>query len=290
MTKVLLLGASGQIGNFLYKKLQGNATIEVLGTSRKGANEYLKFDPFKNDWKALGKMDVLINCVGQIQETKGADFAKIHLGLTKIILKNREIIGNPRIIQISALGASTAHPVVFLQTKGQADEILLEEENTFIIRPSIVCTPETMLVRKLKMLSRIARLTNNFLFVPKGFLNHKIQPILIDDLCQLIENLSLGGRSARTINAVGPMDISYHQLINIVEKGRTKNFKIKEINKEVVGVLVKNIISPLFPGLINYQQYQLLFSDNVASLNDTERILDRKPASTMGFWEKELSH
>src|SRR5687768_12716229 len=102
--KIMILGASGQIGSVIYGALK--ASNNVVGTSRRQSGEFLKFDPFKDDWSALGKCQVLINCIGQIEATSTFKFYKIHVELTQLMLKNRGLIGNPRIIQISALGAS----------------------------------------------------------------------------------------------------------------------------------------------------------------------------------------
>ena len=132
--RIIILGASGQIGSFLFEDLRSKYT--VTGTSRKSSTSLLRFDPFLDDWSALGEADVVINCIGQIQESSSCSFKKIHLGISKKLIENRMLLGDPRIIQISALGASAIHPVEFLRTKGEADDYLLQFPDTVVARPS----------------------------------------------------------------------------------------------------------------------------------------------------------
>ena len=144
--RIVVLGASGQIGSVIYNGLKDRHV--VLGTSRKASADCVRFDPFQDNWHVLGTVDVLINCIGQIEATSSSSFHHIHVDLTKRIIAHRQQIGNPTILQISALGASAAHNVEFLRTKGIADDLLLQHAETAVIRPSIVCTHRTMIVRK----------------------------------------------------------------------------------------------------------------------------------------------
>src|SRR5687768_3866943 len=110
--KITIFGAGGQVGTILHEALSNRH--EVTGTSRRASSGLFPFDPFSDNWSILGKPDVIINCIGQIAATRKSSFTKIHLELTKQIIRNRNVIGNPRIIQLSALGASAIHDVEFM--------------------------------------------------------------------------------------------------------------------------------------------------------------------------------
>ena len=86
----------------------------------------MHFDPFTDDWSLLGRADAIINCIGQIEPTRTSSFYDLHVGFIKLMLNNRNKIGQPRIMQISALGAAPHHQVEFLRTKGIGDELLLQ--------------------------------------------------------------------------------------------------------------------------------------------------------------------
>lgn len=283
--KIIILGASGQIGSVLYHGLRNSH--EVIGTSRKRGNGLIHFDPFAHDWAVLGKLDVLINCLGQIEATTNSGFHYIHVDLTNRIIANRAKLGNPRIVQISALGASSTHDVEFLKTKGVADELLLQHPNTAVVRPSIVCTHHTMIVKKMLMLSNFSQFMFGVIPVPKGFSKSKIRPIMPEDLVELVHRVCVLEK-VRIIDAVGMEAFSFGQIIQLVKKNTKSRFKIIEVSKAASDFLVKSILSRLLPRVINAQQYQLLFYDNVADVEPCAQLLGKNPKSCREFFEREF--
>lgn len=285
--RIVVLGASGQIGSAIYNSLRDGH--EVIGTSRKASADCVKFDPFQENWQVLGSVDVLINCIGQIEATRTSNFHHIHVDLARRILANRQQIGNPAILQISALGASAAHNVEFLRTKGIADELLLQHPDTAVIRPSIVCTHRTMIVKKMLMLLMLSRILLGTVPVPKGFLQTRIQPVMPQDLVELVKQMCLD-RNERIVNAVGPEAISFHEIIQIMMEIRHQQLKIIEVPKRLSDVIIENFVSNLFPKIVNAQQYQLLFEDNIADVKMAEKILGRRMRSTRQFFKNEFTH
>ena len=285
--RVIVLGASGQIGSVICDGLKGRHS--VTGTSRGHCPDLIRFDPFRDDWSVLGKADVLINCVGQIEATGKSSFHHIHVELIKRLIEHRQEIGSPAIIQISALGASPEHPVEFLRTKGIADDLLLQHPDTAVIRPSIVCTHRTMIVKKMVMLFNLSRLLFGLVPVPKGFLQTRIQPVMPEDLVDLVGKMVFD-RSHRIVHAVGPEAISFREIIQIMAESNHRKLSIIEVYKRVSDLIVKKLISPVFPKVINSQQYQLLFQHNVASVKMAEQILGRGLKSTRQFFKSEFTY
>ena len=286
--RIVVLGASGQIGSVIYDALKRHHN--VVGTSRKESGELIQFDPFQDTWSALGKSDIFINCVGQIEAAPGSSFYKIHLELTKLIVLNRLAIGNPRIIQISALGAAANHKVEFLKTKGMADDYLLQHSNTVVVKPSIVCTHRTMIVQKMLMLLKISKYTQGLVFAPKGFLNSKIQPVMPQDLAALVATLCMTQYLPKVVNVVGPERLSFHQIINFMFQTKQESYRLIQVPKFLTDVLVKYVVSLLFPKVITSQQYQLLFDDNIANAAPAERILGTPLTPTKQFFINEFSY
>ena len=284
---IILLGATGQIGTLLYKGLQGGH--KVIGTSRKEHPGMMRFDPFRDDWSILGKSEILINCIGQIEATKTSSFEHIHVDLTKLIIQNRGVVGASKIIQISALGASENHHISFLRTKGIADNLLLNHPGTVIIRPSIICTPRTMIIKKMLMLSQIGSATLGVVPIPSGFLKTKIQPVMPKDVVTLVDRICLDA-TQQIINAVGPESISFGELIDIMSKTRNQSLKLIEVPRVLFDFLVKAIADPIFPAIINWQQYRLLFEDNIADEKLTENILGRPMISSKEFFKNEFAN
>ena len=83
--KIIVLGATGQIGSIIYNGL--SQRYEVIGTSRNHHSDLAKFDPFHDDWSILGKADVLINC-GANRAGKVASITC--MGIDKRIIENRK--------------------------------------------------------------------------------------------------------------------------------------------------------------------------------------------------------
>lgn len=284
--KIVILGASGQIGSVIFNGLKRDH--DVVGTSRSRSDKYLRFDPFSDDWSVLGTPDILINCVGQIDAQGKNGFDRIHAGLVKTILANRQRLGNPRIIQISALGASPDHPVDFLRTKGVADDLLLCQPDTAVIRPSIVCTHRTMIVKKMIMLSTLGRYSFGMLPVPAGFLRTRIQPIMPEDLLELVRKVCIDC-NVKQVDAVGPVALTFHDIIGMLEQSTTRNLRMIEVPKAASDLVAGNILPAILPGVISAQQYQLLFHDNVGNVDACERLLDRMPMPPLDFFRNEFN-
>ncbi len=281
--KILILGASGQLGSSLYNYLKLKTEL-VHGTSRSGRFGLLQFNPFSENWMFPEQnYDILINCIGAIREEPDNRFERVHLGITEQIVKNRSRIGNPRIIQLSVLGADAFSPVDFLRSRAQADEYLLSHPDTTVVRSSIVCTPGTMLARKIRTAGRISRLIFNRLYVPEGFVYHKVQPILIEDLVKILWKICQNRDSESVLNLTGPEILTYGDLLYIANK-KIKVFPVKRSLSDRIAGVAGNLL----PDIITLDQYQMLFTDNVADPGTAASFLGRSPKSTLGFWQKEL--
>ena len=296
--RIIILGAGGQIGKELVYSL-GYAfpAAEIIGTKRKLNPVFtrpekptamnvriLQFDPFTHNWEKLGKVSVLINVIGIIQETPENSFGKIHAGLTKLILTNREKIGNPKVIQFSVLGAHAQSNSEFLRTKGQADAALLQQDNTVVMRPSVVCTPNTVLVQKLRMLQQLSKLLFYYLPFPAELLNTKIQPVMIKDVMDLVQTLCQTTDHPSLICLGGPEQITLKQFLQMLP---VKGLQILQLPQNRFSRILK-ICTSIFPKLLNAEQIKLLQQDNTTDTQWCETLLKRPMTSTLPFWQKEL--
>jgi len=280
--RIVLLGASGQIGTRIQKQLHADyPAAEIISCSRKKETGLLSFDPFKDNWNRIGKADVIINSIGIIRETKNMSFSKAHVGLTHLILENRERLGHPRIIQLSVLGADRTSHSQFLNTKGEADLILLQHENTVVVRPSIVCTTHTMIVQKFKMLKKLSHFFMGHLPFPAAVLETKIQPIMGEDLASIISNLCIN-QAIGIVEAGGPEQITLDELLRVF--ARIKPFPV---NQKLADRLI-GFITILLPGIINRDQYFLLKANNVLFNHPSIIGVKNNFRSTREFWHKAL--
>lgn len=295
---ILILGASGQIGSpTLLQLARDFPAAMITGTSRSGKApasylgsnlRFQAFDPFLSDWAELGQADVMVNCIGQIKESPACSFEMIHSGITRLILQHREALGNPRIIQVSALGAGQHPTVPFLSTKYAADQLLLEAGEAHIIRPSIVCSPNTMLVRKIRQLDRIGKQLGGNLFVPTGFMEARIQPVLVTDVAALISAIVSKPNVPTVIEAVGPQEIAFGELVELIGTVRGKSLRRLTFSRQFAAFFVRYFIAPLFPTLITWDQFLLLFEDNIGSQQPIQDVLRRMPTDTLPFWKQQF--
>lgn len=281
--RIAVLGSTGQIGAYVVKQIQQDyPEAKILACSRKPSKGHFLFNPFENNWESLGKINVVINSIGIIEETSRLSFEKAHEGLTSRILQNRHVIGDPRIIQVSVLGANTKSPFPFLYTKGKADQTLLSKPNTVVVRPSIVCTPGTVIVQKMKLLKSISKYLGGYLPFPASLLKTKIQPVMGVDLASIISNLCITQKTG-VVSVVGPEEISIQQLIEIL----SPKIRIVAVNQKLSDLTMR-ILWKVFPSLINKSQYELLFADNIGDKRETETYLNNSLQSTMNFWKNEF--
>ncbi len=287
MKRVGIIGASGQIGTLLSKGLASQGNVDLLRLSRKQEEGFLCFDPFEDSWEKLGTLDVLINAAGIIQESKDADFYRIHVDLVRKIIENRSLLGNPRIVHFSALGAEIESPSAFLKSKALGDEIMEKQSNVLLLRPSIVCTPDTLLVQKLILLLDISRYFFNRALLPTEFPDKQIQPVMPFDLLAAVSKACFEPLpKTKVLEVVGQNAYSFRYLMELAARVRNQRLIPIEIPKNLVGVVTKNFISVWFPGLVSYDQFQLLFKDNTGNKEALEAWLGHPVQDTKAFWQE----
>lgn len=290
---ILILGGHGRIGTLIANALQARLPhAHILRTSRKAhpptqAGEWLQFDPFVDDWSRLPQVDLVVNAVGAIRASKAMPFVKVHEGLTALLLQHRAALGQPRIVQVSALGAAPAHKAAFLATKGRADALLLAEPDTLVLRPSIVCTPGTMLSQRLDQLIQVAKVGFGKLLVPAGFPATRVQPIAPDDLGRIAAHAALDPELTGVVELVGPQALSFETLLHTKAAAQGLNLRLIGVPRAIMEGFVQHFVAVWFPSTLSRDQFQLLFEDNVgdASLGT---VLNGAPLQdTLPFWRGE---
>ena len=223
--RILITGASGFIGGHLARALsrQGHAVIACArDPQRIGAQlpdlETVAAD-FANDldvsdWlPRLAGVDIVINAVGIIHESRRQSFAALHRDAPCALFQACAESGIRKVFQISALGADEAAVSRYHLSKRAADDYLSGLDlNWVILRPSIVYGPGA---RSMSFFKALAALPLTPLV---GHGDQPAQPIHIDDLVGAVMRL-LGPDSPASlrIDAVGPEPIT---MIAMLEKLR----------------------------------------------------------------------
>ena len=286
--RIAILGGTGQIGSVITQELlKAFPKSEILSCSRSGGSEEhnKEFNVLKDDWTLLGKLDYIINSVGIIEQNGENTFESIHIDVVKKIIKHKKSLGDPMIIHISVLGANTNSKSKYSSTKGRAEEILTDTKRWNIIKPSFVCSPETTIVKKIRMMKHMSRWLMGFLPIPAQFLKSKFQPVMVEDISELVKQCIYQNLNQEVIYATGEETYTLRDWINIAGKG---GIKIIEIPNWFVD-LTFSLFTLLFPKIMNKEQYQLIQYDNIYNNNHKfHQILKRKPIPTKHFWNEQL--
>src|SRR5215213_255002 len=133
--KVLVLGASGLIGRCVTDDLRIRG-FDSIGISRKfspsqqAGTRDLEMPVMSMDAGALARLigeheiDVVVNCLGVLQDGPGSDTAAVHRDFVERLLRAIRDSGRAiRLVQISIPGAADEDRTAFSQTKREAERL-----------------------------------------------------------------------------------------------------------------------------------------------------------------------
>ncbi|HEY2000042.1 complex I NDUFA9 subunit family protein [Paraburkholderia sp.] len=220
---IAVIGGSGFIGSHLVNALVELGKDVRISTRRRYNARHLTllpidvletdvFDPVQLARFVEGA-DAVINLVGTLHGGRGtpygAGFAKSHVELPKKIVSACEGKGVHRLIHISAIGADSNGPSMYLRSKGDGEKAVHASRlATTIFRPSVVFGPEDKFLNQFAFLQRI------FPVIPLAMPDAQFQPVFVGDVAQAIVNvLDLDAASGRTYELGGPTVYTLEQLV-----------------------------------------------------------------------------
>lgn len=217
--RILIAGATGFIGASLVASLgaRGHAVVACVRRSTRGlpaevrtiAVDYRR-DTSVHAWlPRLAGIDVVINAVGILRESRDAAFEVLHHRAPAALFQACEQAGVRRVIQISALGADQDAVSGYHRSKHAADEVLRAKNVDWtIVQPSVVFGTNGASTKLFTMLASLP-------FVPLvGAGDQCLQPVHIDNLDELIVKLIEQDLAIRqTLPAVGPEPITMRNML-----------------------------------------------------------------------------
>jgi uncharacterized protein YbjT (DUF2867 family) len=192
--KILVLGASGLIGRFITDDLRARG-FEVTGAARKLPAPQ-KSSPLDVELQIMsmsagelaGLMrerasDVVVNCLGVLQDGPGSDTAAVHCDfvarlLTAIGESGRSI----RLVHISIPGAADTDRTAFATSKREAERLIAASDIAYaILRPGFVVAPSAY--GGSAMLRALAALPID---LPATERTAPFQPVAVEDIAATI--------------------------------------------------------------------------------------------------------
>src|SRR3984885_387499 len=130
---ILVLGASGLIGHFLTQDLRKRG-FAVVAVARKFTAAHaldLEMPILTMDSPALARLmgeqaiDVVVNCLGVLQDGPGSDTRAVHRDFVERLLRAIRASGRAiHLVQISIPGATDQDRTAFSQTKREAERLI----------------------------------------------------------------------------------------------------------------------------------------------------------------------
>lgn len=213
--RIFLCGAAGFLGRHLYQALTqaGHEVVRGVRTPHLSNDMKINYshDVDVNTWlPRLQGMDVVINAVGILSETKEETFDAIHRDAPMALFEAAQKSGISRIIQISALShADSTAMTPYMRTKYEADHYLQRLAiNWTILRPSLLVGLDGSSSQFFRTLASMP-----VIGLPgKG--EQLLQPVHIQDVCDaVVALLSSSAMSQQIMEVVGKEVMSYRTML-----------------------------------------------------------------------------
>ncbi len=275
--KILIFGASGQIGRHLIRKLTKNYYKAICQTRNSHKSIFLKtlgsigyidivessiFDE-KKITKLIEQSDICVNLIGILfEKDKINTFNRIHTDFPNFISKTcnekKKIL-----IHLSAIALSEKMNSKYAKSKINGENKIKENMiNYAIIKPSIVFSVND------NFTTRFMSLLNILPFFPMYYSGKtKFSPIHASDLADLIYHIiSKELYYKKEIEAVGPEVLDFNQIIKTLLKNINKKRILINMPTSLGKITAK--ILQIFPNpLLTIDQLELLKYDSIKTEN-----------------------
>lgn len=270
---ITVFGGTGFIGRNLIGKIAKKGFKIVVPTRNPylhgylkpmgdpGQIEVLKFNPFdfSNLDEFIKSSEIVINCIGVLYEKKNQKFDHVHHLFPKFLssILDKEI--TKKFIHISALGANKNSNSLYIKSKFQGEEAVINNfKNSIIFRPSIVFGTND------SFFNLFNKLINILPIIPLAGSKTKFQPCYVGDvtdaIIKIIEQVNLNS----IYELGGPKIYTFKELIETLLVSLKKKRLIVELPDFAARVQAK--VMQLLPNpLLTEDQLEILKSDNVCS-------------------------
>lgn len=219
---VTIFGGSGFVGRYIARRMaQEGWRVRVAVRS---VNEAMFVRPYgvvgqvepvfcniRDDASvaaAADGADVVVNCVGVLDETGKNTFDAVHAEGAERIARVAAELKIARLVHISAIGADENAPSVYGRTKAAGEAgVLAHMPQAVILRPSIVFGPEDDFFNRFAGMSRFGPV------LPVIGAETLFQPVYVDDVAAAAAMAILGKAPAGIYELGGPETLSFRALM-----------------------------------------------------------------------------
>ena len=177
--------------------------------------------------EALIGVDAAVHLVGIIRASGGATFEQVHVDGTRNVVAAAQAADVERFVHLSALEGQVGSPSKYLDTKGQAEELVRNSALSWtILRPSLTFGPgDDFFGSVLRDLVRLPPV------IPQvGDSSFLFRPVWVGDVaCACAAAIERPATASRSFDLVGPAEYSFRELLQLVREALG-------VRKPIVGV------------------------------------------------------
>ena len=224
---ITIFGGTGFLGRYIVNRLAKSGYIINVVTRFPNEAIFLKTSgdvgqisfvegSFSNLSKLtflLSSSEIVINCVGILNEEKNRKFRQIHSDAPEKLAILAKDKGVKKFIHISSIGADQKSDSNYAKSKGIGEtKIINAFPDAIILRPSIVFGPEDQFFNLFSQISCISPI------LPIVGGDTKFQPVYVDDIAKLVEKIikiekSTSEKNNSIYELGGPDIMSFHSLM-----------------------------------------------------------------------------
>ena len=224
---VTIFGGTGFLGRYIVNRLSKLGYIINIVTRTPNEAIYLKtsgnvgqvkltegsFSNLNNFTSLFKTSDIIINCVGILNEEGDQTFKKLHSDIPEKLAILAKKSGVKKFIHISSIGANPNSDSKYSKSKGIAEvKILKAFPEAVILRPSIVFGSEDQFFNLFSQISCISPI------LPIVGGKTKFQPVYVDDIAKMVVGvLQIESPNTKKNNRIyelgGPEIISFRSLM-----------------------------------------------------------------------------
>lgn len=207
---------------------------------------------------AVVDADAVVNLVGVLSPSGRNSFDAVHAqGAANVAAAARDA-GTERLVQFSAIGASSSSESVYARTKAAGEQAGRSAfPDVTILRPSVVFGPEDRFFNRFAAMARIMPVLPTF--------ESKVQPVYVGDVADAVMRvLDDPSTRGKTYELGGPRVMTYRDIMEIVlkETGRRRWLVPLPLSIAAIqGWFLEKLPSPP----LTRDQVRLLGIDNVVS-------------------------
>ena len=263
--KILITGRTGFIGKAIYQHLEESG-FELLNYRCK--IDFMNPPMHQELVEMFKKVDVVINAVGIIAETKTQTFEQMHTLAPIALFDACKEAGVKKVIHISALGTQTG-TTDYHVTKNRADEYLRACSLDYaILHPSVVYGDDG---KSTAFFQALATLPVTPII---GDGSQLLQPIRIEDLVTTVQKCIESDNKTIELNVVGAEPVTYKELLEIF-RAWLRLLPEKSVSTPTIGTNVLGKI--LGEPTVNQDNITMLNEGNSASVKPLADFLGYTP-------------